>query len=220
MATATAEDVCDGTLVVTPIEMRIDSTCGYRLERTWTATDACGNEVVGRQTIIVQDTEAPIFTNIPIDLTVNLNNGDYLNQSQLESEGVYIFNVDCYASAKSDTSESGDKKATLKLQKLLGSCRAILENSQYKTLGFATPFISNRHIQSITISEPGRQDALSTVMGRLQMSVRVNELSEVKDADTLTDFLTTVKLFETEKGYFFQAANANNSFDYNLEIVL
>ncbi|MEO1413432.1 MAG: hypothetical protein AAFW73_26370, partial [Bacteroidota bacterium] len=80
LATVTAEDVCDGSLNVTPDEMRFDSTCTnlYRLVRTWRAVDACGNETVGRQTIIVQDTEAPVFDNIPADLTVDLGNGEQI----------------------------------------------------------------------------------------------------------------------------------------------
>ncbi|MEO1413571.1 MAG: hypothetical protein AAFW73_27100, partial [Bacteroidota bacterium] len=72
MGTVTAEDACDGPVAVTTDEIRIDSTCSnlYRLVRTWRAVDDCGNETIGRQTIIVQDTEGPILSTIPADVTV------------------------------------------------------------------------------------------------------------------------------------------------------
>ena len=42
----------------------------YTIERTFTATDDCGNETVGTQVITVEDTTAPEFTVVPEDYTV------------------------------------------------------------------------------------------------------------------------------------------------------
>ena len=39
--------------------------CPYTITRTWTATDACGNESTATQTIIVTDTSAPYLVNNP-----------------------------------------------------------------------------------------------------------------------------------------------------------
>ncbi|MBI1226568.1 MAG: T9SS type A sorting domain-containing protein [Bacteroidetes bacterium] len=39
--------------------------------RTWTATDACGNEATVSQTITIIDNEAPIFSTVPADETLN-----------------------------------------------------------------------------------------------------------------------------------------------------
>ncbi|MAB47910.1 MAG: hypothetical protein CMC05_04690, partial [Flavobacteriaceae bacterium] len=58
--TLTAATSC-GTVTVDYNEVRTDGTCDndYTLTRTWTATDACGNETVHTQVITVQDTVAP-----------------------------------------------------------------------------------------------------------------------------------------------------------------
>ncbi len=69
-----ATDNCAGNVAVVKNEQRIDSTCAntYRLIRTWTATDVCGNSTTLTQTIIVADRTKPVFTTpIPADTTVN-----------------------------------------------------------------------------------------------------------------------------------------------------
>ncbi|RPD38216.1 gliding motility-associated C-terminal domain-containing protein, partial [Chitinophaga barathri] len=70
----TATDNCSGIVSITKAQQRIDSTCAntYRLIRTWTATDVCGNATTLTQTIIVADRTKPVFTTIiPRDTTVN-----------------------------------------------------------------------------------------------------------------------------------------------------
>ncbi len=69
-----ATDNCAGNVTFTKAQQRIDSTCAntYRLIRTWTATDVCGNATTLTQTIIVADRTKPVFTSpIPADTTVN-----------------------------------------------------------------------------------------------------------------------------------------------------
>ncbi|EIA08832.1 von Willebrand factor, type A [Flavobacterium frigoris PS1] len=75
--TASEEDVsatdnCDNNPKVSYEEVRTDGNCisNYTLTRTWTATDVCGNSSSKSQTIIVQDTTAPLLGEIPEDVTV------------------------------------------------------------------------------------------------------------------------------------------------------
>ncbi len=80
---ATAVDDCD-TLVV-PVLFEVDTVatqgnCYIEIERTFTATDLCGNSSRCTQTIIVGDSTAPVIV-CPPDTTVNCNdllvrNGD------------------------------------------------------------------------------------------------------------------------------------------------
>lgn len=70
---ASATDNCDDDVDVKfDGEVRIDGDCenNYSLERTWTATDNCGNETTLTQVITVVDTTAPEFTVFPDDLTI------------------------------------------------------------------------------------------------------------------------------------------------------
>src|SRR5690606_16794527 len=66
-----------GAVTIVKNQTRVDSTCGnlYRLVRTWTATDVCGNDTVLTQMVFVRDTKAPVFTGtLPVDITVECDN--------------------------------------------------------------------------------------------------------------------------------------------------
>ena len=73
----TGTDNCTPALITaTNKETRVDiaGTCAsnYRLIRTWTLTDECGNFTTATQTITVQDTTKPVFNvRIPKDTTVD-----------------------------------------------------------------------------------------------------------------------------------------------------
>ncbi|MBL7818002.1 MAG: gliding motility-associated C-terminal domain-containing protein, partial [Saprospiraceae bacterium] len=69
----TATDVCDPNPRVTMNDNTIRGNCSgsYTVIRTWTATDACGNTATASQTISVGDNEAPVFANVPTNVTVN-----------------------------------------------------------------------------------------------------------------------------------------------------
>jgi hypothetical protein len=70
-AILTATDNCN-TPVVVYSEVRTNGNCpsNYILTRTWTATDASGNTSSKTQVITVQDTQAPVLSAAPADVTV------------------------------------------------------------------------------------------------------------------------------------------------------
>lgn len=77
--TLDAVDDCYGAMSVTPVETRevIAGACAsnYRLLRTWTATDPCGNSTSLVQTITVKELTPPVFsTTAPADITVDCGN--------------------------------------------------------------------------------------------------------------------------------------------------
>jgi hypothetical protein len=71
-ATVTATDNCT-TSVPSFTETRTNGNCpsNYTLTRTWSTTDASGNTTTASQTIIVQDTKAPVLSAAPVDATTS-----------------------------------------------------------------------------------------------------------------------------------------------------
>ena len=69
----TAVDNCAAIPTVTMADVTVRGTCigNYRVTRTWTATDACGNTSTASQIITVQDVTPPTFTNVPANVTVS-----------------------------------------------------------------------------------------------------------------------------------------------------
>ncbi|NJB86787.1 hypothetical protein GGR26_002564 [Lewinella marina] len=67
---ATATDNCDGELAATYSDVIVEGAgvdC-YTIERTWSATDTCGNTASPLQTINVVDTIPPTFVDCPADV--------------------------------------------------------------------------------------------------------------------------------------------------------
>ncbi|WP_143097909.1 gliding motility-associated C-terminal domain-containing protein [Chitinophaga sp. CF118] len=76
LPTVTATDNCSATVTVTVGQKKefLSTICSnnYKLTRTWTAKDECGNTNMMSQVIIVQDTTRPVFTVIPpADTTIS-----------------------------------------------------------------------------------------------------------------------------------------------------
>ena len=72
---AEAEDNCDNDVSISVKDVETDLDCGYRITRTWTAEDDCGNTATASQIIRILDTEAPFFMTVLNDITVDLDKG-------------------------------------------------------------------------------------------------------------------------------------------------
>ena len=62
-----------GLFNVTFTETTVGSGCSYQIIRTWSATDLCGAQTVGTQTLTVVDTQGPDFL-CPANYTIDCNN--------------------------------------------------------------------------------------------------------------------------------------------------
>ena len=136
-------------------------------------------------------------------VNVSLASGNFSGQTQKQVDGTYTYFIDAFTKAISKETEKGDQVAVFKLQKLLGVCRAIIENPKYKTLGFSAPIIYNRHCEALSIADPGKQDGTSSVMGRLTVVVKVPETTELINPVSLNVSAAHVRLHETDRGYFY-----------------
>jgi hypothetical protein len=77
-------DNCDASVSIDFTQVKVNGLCAasYTLNRTWTATDKCGNKATATQVVTVRDTKAPFLTGVPVSVTVScgsipavLNNG-------------------------------------------------------------------------------------------------------------------------------------------------
>ncbi|MFT5184790.1 MAG: putative Zn-finger protein, partial [Flavobacteriales bacterium] len=65
-----ATDNCDDDLTVAVTAITTPQDCGWLFVRTWCVSDDCGNETCQTQVITVVDLEAPVFTFVPEDITI------------------------------------------------------------------------------------------------------------------------------------------------------
>ncbi len=74
IAEVNATDNCDENIEVIYSESGVQDGCYYNITRTWTATDACGNETSASQTIVVGDNTAPYVVEAsPSELWIECN---------------------------------------------------------------------------------------------------------------------------------------------------
>jgi len=147
---------------------------------------------------------------IPFDHTempainVSLASGSYDNDSPKSSDGTYLYNIDVFTKSAKVGTTNGDQLAAIKMQRLLGVCRAIMRNNAYFVLGFAQPSLSNTKVTSLLINDASNhKDAEHVMMGRMVFSVRVPETVELKVANLIEGSDTAVKMSLTDKGYVF-----------------
>jgi hypothetical protein len=137
-------------------------------------------------------------------VNVNIDRGDYLNKTQVDVQGTYLFNVDVYTQSDSTADISGDQASMLLMSKILGMCRYILSAPPYNKLGFTDNTVRNTMVNWIRVVEKAAiQDALSNVVGRLQFSVSVNEYVNGGQGVPLNIYTSVSKLGSTEKGFFY-----------------
>lgn len=69
---ASATDNCDTAPIVTFSDVTLAGACPqeYTITRTWSATDACGNNSTCEQVISIEDTTPPTITFCPDDITI------------------------------------------------------------------------------------------------------------------------------------------------------
>ncbi|MEZ5030635.1 MAG: gliding motility-associated C-terminal domain-containing protein [Saprospiraceae bacterium] len=70
---AQADDNCDNDVTITVQDATTPGSCpnAYTVVRTFTATDDCGNTATAQQKITVQDKKAPVFVNVPANVTIS-----------------------------------------------------------------------------------------------------------------------------------------------------
>lgn len=137
-------------------------------------------------------------------IIVSYANTNFSNKHQGSEDGLSSYHIDIYTSAKSTSTNPGDKIAALRCQKLLGLCRYILADPIYKTLGLVAPSISRVSNGEINIGQISQSDAINTCMGRLTVNVLCNESNKLIVPQLIAGYTTSVQLDESDSGYFYE----------------
>ena len=66
----TASDNCNLDTVVISTVLEVSGPCAGSFELEYRATDACGNEAIGSQVVVLVDSVPPVFTTLPADGTL------------------------------------------------------------------------------------------------------------------------------------------------------
>lgn len=159
------------------------------------------------RTVAINHAEIPMIV-VSADTSDSSDTSDG-SQSTVDSTPTWIYNIDVYHKGNSDSENSGDSIARLNLLRLMGVCRAILSDAQYKFLNpnDTAPnlkgIVSRGRVTSMVIAGTAKQDAVSTVQGRLVFEVRMNEVVELLVPVALEGSDTTVKFELSDEGYKF-----------------
>lgn len=140
-----------------------------------------------------------IFTNAPLsDLqTVSTQSGDD------------TFMIEVYAGDREPPEEEpnnkGDSLSSIKLQRCLAICRAILMNPNYQRLGFniLPYFVGKVSAGSMQVSQPdeGADNTNNLIYGKFNLTVKISETVEQVTGVLEGSSETTYKVSD-EKGYF------------------
>lgn len=140
-------------------------------------------------------------------IVISFAQGTYGNKNQGSVDGTYQYHVDCFTSAKSSLNISGDTAAQLKLHKIIGVVRSILEDPIYKTLGVNPPIIMKSFISEINIAASNKEDATNTSMGRITFNVVANETNKLIIPPLIEGYDTDVRINGSGQGYFYRGEN-------------
>jgi len=152
---------------------------------------------------------------IPFDKTelpaVNIyfNGSNFDSQTPISSKSNNNYNIECSVSAKDTDSDAGDILANKKCHKLIGAIRYILENPNYLELDFTNPrFVFSTIVNNINISQPtNNSDGTFSVSAQIIFNVVSEELNGELSAIEAEKYTTTMKLNETEKGFYYELIN-------------
>lgn len=173
-----------------------------------------GNDDINCDVWLERSTPFDKIENPTINVSLSSDTFDSKNQTDVRSTAV--FNIDCFTNSKTTDVQDGDQKSMFKLHRILGICRAILENQIFKTLNFTPPFICRTSIDSINIANPNGNDATNQTMGRLAFTVVFHEETPALTANLVAQWYTTVKLDTTNQGYVYYGSKmADFNKDFN-----
>lgn len=191
--------------------------------------DSCFELIRDRiYTIIVDELEQQVaitYDESLMDATVYLERATPLNHAEFPAINIYYagmvplretkntahrtyrYFIDFFGKAPTTDTERGDKRAAIKIERLMAVVDKILRDKRYITLGFEQPKIMSTRVQSMEVGKPiDSMQATDAVLARLEFEVDTPE--DVVDIQprSLPGFVTQV-VFDDDNGYIFSGSN-------------
>lgn len=166
------------------------------------------------------DKQSELFTNplltgdvyidriIPVDrcegnvINVKINSMDFDNQNQFSQRNTVVYSIDVHTSAK-DVDSMGSLSESI-MNRLVGLIRKIIQSPIYVKLALPAGIVQSRSIYKVMYAEPEKDQSTQSVrMSRILLRVEVHEESVSGQPVEAMNYLTVMKLEQTEKGYKF-----------------
>jgi hypothetical protein len=158
--TATSTDVCDASPGITHSDVTISGPLpnGYTIQRTWTATDVCGNSSTCLQTIIVENPIDPMINGMTTDTICSGQSVSFTATDQGIGSATYEWNFGS-GSAPSSATGIGPHNVTYTYNATNGSEGAhVLLTVTIAGCASVTDTVGNVHVNAIpnpAIDAPG-----------------------------------------------------------------
>jgi hypothetical protein len=145
-------------------------------------------------------------------LNVMIENGAWGQKHMGSSVGTYLINIDAVTSSPATPTQPGDSSSAMKGQKLAGKIRCILEDPQYKTLGFSVlapgkPFIVRVFCSAMQFGTNHGPDANNQSTSRVVLTVEAVETADLLIPKLIAGYDTVVKMGNTSTGYAYTGEN-------------
>ena len=135
-------------------------------------------------------------------IVVDIEGGPLDNQTPKSQSLEFIYNIDIYTNSKETSSNTGYYNSAVKLHRLTGLVRHIIQSPYYDRLDFPDGIIERRSINKIQFARVNdEQDGSFSRMGRLTLTVRAYEQSNEITPLTTSGYDTIIKIEETDKGF-------------------
>lgn len=124
------------------------------------------------------------------------------NQTPVSQSNEVVYNVDIFTNARESATEEGHKRSSVKLERLAGLIRHIIQSPHYDRLGLANGIIEHREVSQIRFAQVNdEQDSTFSRMARVDVTVRMNENQNGIDPIVAAGYDTVMKIELTEKGH-------------------
>jgi hypothetical protein len=130
------------------------------------------------------------------------------DQTPISQVAKAVFNIDVYCNSTETVSVEGYYRSAVKLQKLCGVIRHIIQSPYYDRLGLANGIIQRRSVSSIDFNQPSdNNDGAYARMARITLEVDIVESQNGISVTTAEGYDTFVTLEETDLGYKYTKNN-------------